>query len=110
MDVSVVLDILQILAGVFGFAGAALIVYGGLRAAMKVLFLEFGKRTYVYNQIRNEFTSKIVFGLEFLIAADILRTLIAPTQQEIINLGAVVVIRTILGYFLQREARDFSLE
>lgn len=110
MDVSVLLDILQILAGVFGFAGAALIVYGGLRAAIKVLILELGKHAYVYNQIRNEFTSKIVFGLEFLIAADILRTLIAPTQQEIINLGAVVVIRTILGHFLQREARDFNLE
>jgi uncharacterized membrane protein len=110
MDVSVFLDILQILAGIFGFAGAALIVYGGLRAAIKVLLLEVGKRAYVYNQLRNEFTSKIVFGLEFLIAADILRTLIAPTQLEIINLGAVVAIRTILGYFLQREARDFCLE
>jgi uncharacterized membrane protein len=110
MDLSAFLDILQILAGIFGFAGAALIVFGGLRAAIKVLLLELRKRAYVYNQIRNEFTSKIVFGLEFLIAADILRTLIAPTQQEIINLGAVVVIRTILGYFLQREARDFSLE
>ena len=110
MDLSIFLDILQILAGIFGFAGAALIVYGGLRAAIKVLLLEFWKRAYAYNKIRNEFTSKIVFGLEFLIAADILRTLIAPTQQEIINLGAVVVIRTILGYFLQREAKDFSLE
>ena len=53
---------------------------------------EFGKRAYGYTRIRNEFTSKIVFGLEFLIAADILRTLVAPTQQEIVNLGAVVVI------------------
>src|SRR5665647_1615845 len=110
MEFPAFLDIIDILAGIFGVAGAALIVYGGLKAAVKVLLLEFGRRAYVYTRIRNEFTSKIVFGLEFLIAADILSTLIAPTQQEIINLGAVVVIRTILGYFLQREARDFSLE
>jgi uncharacterized membrane protein len=110
MDISTVTDILPILGGIFEFAGAALIVYGGIRAGVKILLLEFGKREYVYNKIRNEFTSKIVFGLEFLIAADILRTLISPTQQEIINLAVVVVIRTILGYFLQREARDFNLE
>lgn len=110
MEFPAFLDIINIFADIFGVAGAAIIVYGGLKAAVKVLLLEFGKRAYGYTRIRNEFTSKIVFGLEFLIAADILRTLIAPTQQEIINLGAVVVIRTILGYFLQKEARDFSLE
>lgn len=110
MDYSIFLRILQVLGAIFEFAGAALIVYGGIRAGIKILFLEIGKRDYVYNKIRNEFTSKIVFGLEFLIAADILRTLITPTQQEIINLAVVVVIRTILGYFLQREARDFNLE
>jgi len=108
MDLSVFTDILPILAGVFGFAGAALIVFGGLRAAIKVLLLEFGWRTYLYDRIRNEFTSKIVFGLEFLIAATLLGTLVAPSQQEIINLAVVVAIRTTLGYFLQKETRDFS--
>ncbi len=110
MDLSVFLVILPILGGIFAFAGAALIVFGGIKAAIKILLLEFGKRDYVYNKIRNEFTSKIVFGLEFLIAADILRTLVTPSQQEIINLAVVVIIRTVLGYFLQREARDFNLE
>ena len=110
MDISTIPGILSILGGILEFAGAALIVYGGIRAGVKILLLEFGKRDYVYNKIRNEFTSKIVFGLEFLIASDILRTLISPSQQEIINLAVVVVIRTILGYFLQREARDFTLE
>jgi len=51
-----------------------------------------------------------VFGLEFLIAADILTTITTPTQQELINLAVVVVIRTILGYFLSKEAADFDLQ
>ncbi len=110
MDLPALPDIISILAGFFGIAGAVLIGYGGVRAAVKVLLREFGRRAYEYNRIRNEFTSKIVFGLEFLIAADILRTLVTPSQQEILTLAAVVAIRTILGYFLQREARDFSLE
>jgi uncharacterized membrane protein len=55
-------------------------------------------------------TDKIVFGLEFLIAADILSTITTPTQEELINLGVIVVIRTILGYFLSKEAAEFSLQ
>jgi uncharacterized membrane protein len=72
--------------------------------------LEIKRGSYTYNQIRRELTDKIVFGLEFLIAADILTTITTPTQQELINLGVVVVIRTILGYFLSREAAEFSLQ
>lgn len=48
----------------------------------------------------------LVFGLEFFIAADVLTTLVAPTRDEIILLGAVVLIRTILGYFLSKESKD----
>jgi uncharacterized membrane protein len=81
--------ILQILGGIFMVAGAALIMYGGVRAAIKILLPELGKRPYLYNKIRNEFTSKIVFGLEFLFAADILRILAGPAQQEFINLAVV---------------------
>ncbi|MCX6690258.1 MAG: DUF1622 domain-containing protein [Methanoregula sp.] len=52
----------------------------------------------------------MVFGLEFLIAADILATLLSPTEQDLINLAVVVVIRTVLGYFLSREAAEFNLQ
>jgi uncharacterized membrane protein len=68
------------------------------------------KRPLKYNDIRRHFTYKIVFGLEFVIAADILMTLIAPTQEELMLLGAVVGIRTILGYFLSKEAKEFQIE
>ena len=91
-------------------AGSVLIIYGGLRAIIKVVILEIRKGIYTYNLIRRELSDKIVFGLEFLIAADILNTISTPTQQELINLGVVVVIRTILGYFLSREAVEFELQ
>jgi len=74
------------------------------------LLREIWKKEISYNLIRREFTSKIVFGLEFFIAADVLTTLIAPSQEELILLAVVVVIRTILGYFLARETEEFSLE
>lgn len=110
MDLAVYTKAIEIFAFCFGVVGAALIVYGGLRAAVKILLREVWKKEISYNQIRREFTSKIVFGLEFFIAADILTTLIAPTQEELILLAVVVIIRTILGYFLARETAEFPLE
>ena len=102
-------NILQILAFFFEVAGAALIIYGGVKATVRTILLEFRKIDIPYNQIRMNLTSKIVFGLEFLIAADILATIIAPTQEELIMLAVVVVIRTVLGYFLEKEALEFKI-
>ena len=41
--------------------------------------------------------------MEFELAADILRTAVAPTWTEIGQLAAIAVIRTALNYFLQQE-------
>lgn len=100
---------LQVLTFFFELVGAALIIYGGIKAAYLVVLLEFRKIDIPYNQIRMNLTSKIVFGLEFLIAADILATIIAPTQEELLMLAVVVVIRTVLGYFLEKEALEFRI-
>ncbi|HII76954.1 MAG TPA: DUF1622 domain-containing protein [Methanolinea sp.] len=110
MDFALSTDIIEIFAFIFGIAGAALIIYGGLRAVIRVIYREVMKRDISYNHIRRDFTSKIVFGLEFFIAADILTTFIAPTQEELILLAVVVIIRTVLGYFLARETKEFPLE
>ena len=45
----------------------------------------------------------LAVALEFELAADILRTAIAPTWNEIGQLAAIVVLRTVLNYFLQQE-------
>ncbi|MCX6693531.1 MAG: DUF1622 domain-containing protein [Methanomicrobiales archaeon] len=94
---------------VFGVAGAALIIYGGLHAVWSLLFGEVTNRQGGYARIRRGFTDRIIFGLEFFIAADVLATVLAPSQEELIVLGMVVVIRTVLGYFLAREAREYPL-
>ncbi len=97
-------------ASFFSVAGALLIIYGGIRAIVDILRRELLRRQMNYDDIRRQFTGKIIFGLEFFIAADIINTLVAPGQQEILMLGAVVLIRVVLGYFLSREARDYKIE
>ncbi len=45
----------------------------------------------------------LAVALEFELAADVLRTAVAPTWDEIGQLAAIVVLRTLLNYFLQKE-------
>jgi uncharacterized membrane protein len=45
----------------------------------------------------------LALGLEFTIASDILRTVVSPSRQEITNLGAIVLLRSLLNYFLEME-------
>ncbi|MBI0445434.1 DUF1622 domain-containing protein [Deinococcus sp. DB0503] len=44
--------------------------------------------------------------LEFLLAADILRTAVAPNWNDIGKLAAIAAIRTALNYFLGQEVRE----
>jgi uncharacterized membrane protein len=109
MEGSVLIDVIGFFSLVFGITGAVLIIYGGLKAILNVVLLELRKTQVTYTNVRQAFTSYLVFGLEFFIAADVLKTFVTPTQQEILLLGAVVVIRTILGYFLSKESKEFDL-
>jgi uncharacterized membrane protein len=54
-------------------------------------------------QVRLRLGRWLAVALEFELAADILRTGIAPTWNEIGQLAAIAVLRTGLNYFLQRE-------
>jgi uncharacterized membrane protein len=54
-------------------------------------------------QIRLNLGRWLALALEFELAADILRTAIAPTWNEIGQLAAIIVLRTALNFFLDRE-------
>jgi uncharacterized membrane protein len=90
----------------FSIFGAILIIYGGLRAIITIFKVEIFKKSSNYNTIRADFTSKIVLALEFFIAADLIRTVIQPTLDEVIILAVIVAIRTVVGYSLDKEAKN----
>ncbi len=95
----------------FEIVGAIMIIYGGLRGAVRVFQIELLKKTELsYNYIRRDFTNKLIFGLEFIIAADLLATIIAPSIEDVMLLGAIVAIRTVLSYFLSKETQEYPLE
>lgn len=108
MDVPLFTDFIRIFTYFFGIVGAAIIIFGGIGATINIILLEARKKQTTYNQIRADLTGKIVFGLDFFIAGDVLTTVLNPSMSDLFTLGAVVIIRTILGYFLSRE--NISLE
>jgi uncharacterized membrane protein len=44
-----------------------------------------------------------LLGLEFELAADIVRTVVTPTWSDIGQLAAIGLIRTFLNYFLEKD-------
>ena len=52
----------------------------------------------------------LLLGLEFELAADVVRSAISPTWTAIGQLGAIAAIRTALNYFLERDISEFSAE
>jgi uncharacterized membrane protein len=53
-----------------------------------------------------EFGMWLLLGLQFALAADIIRSTIAPTWGDIGKLGAIAVIRTFLNFFLERDIAE----
>ena len=53
--------------------------------------------------IRLAMGEKMVFGLEFFLAGDIVQTIVVPTWESLAILGGIVVIRTVLVHFLNVE-------
>ena len=51
----------------------------------------------------------LVAGLTFQLAADIIGTSIAPSWQEVGQLGAIAVIRTFLNFFLERDLVELEI-
>ena len=56
--------------------------------------------------IRFEFSSYLIFGLEFFIASDVVRTIVIPSWTTLGMLGGIVIIRTVLSYFLTMEIKE----
>jgi uncharacterized membrane protein len=58
----------------------------------------------VYRTLRQAFAGTLLLGLEVLVAADLIRTVaVAPTLDNVLVLGLIVVIRTVLSFSLETE-------
>jgi uncharacterized membrane protein len=91
--------------------GAVFVVAFGALQAILGLFkaIANGQATgLIGRQIWLRFATWILLALEFALAADILRTAVAPTWDDISKLAVIATIRTMLNYFLAKDIMAFD--
>ena len=91
---------------------ALLIAFGALEALIHLLIpgaapkgtAPFAKRRKIFLR----FGVWMLLGLEFELAADIVRSAISPNWTDIGQLGAIAAIRTFLNYFLEKDIEELA--
>ena len=83
--------------------GAVVIMIGAIVAIVKFAVALSKRNINQFSAVRLSLARFLVLGLEFQLAADVLRTAISPSFEEIGKLAAIATIRTVLNYFLNRE-------
>ena len=82
--------------------GAGIMVIGGL--ASLLAFLPEARKQGSYDRLRRNLGRCILLGLEVLIVADIVRTIVVdPTFESVTVLGIIVLIRILLSFSLEVE-------
>ncbi|NOW05240.1 putative membrane protein [Clostridium beijerinckii] len=107
MDIKKILEILII---VLQGLSITIIVWGVFLCLINFIKLEIStnNRSNIVKKItsaKNYLGSYILLGLEILISADIIDSILNPTMHDILRLAAIVIIRTVISYFLNKEMK-----
>lgn len=92
-------------------AAAVLVVsYGALQALLGLLASALSRTAdeMIGREIWLKFATWILLALEFALAADLVRTAVAPTWDDISKLAVIATIRTMLNYFLAKDIAEFD--
>ena len=95
-----------ILRAAFGVEAAAgvLIILAVLQAFLRAIGLLFrGTPSGSHERVQAALGRWLSLALAFELAADVLRTAVTPTWDEIGQLAAIILLRTTLNYFLRKE-------
>ena len=100
---AICIDLIGVALIVFGFFVALFRLLGGLRMGL-------GVRTDLgnLNTARTILAVYILTGLEFMIASDIIHTVITRELTDLIFVGLLVLIRTAISFFLGKEIMELE--
>ncbi len=104
-DISFVISVLSLL----------IVIFGTIKGIIRFVVTEIKNKDYGYllsdvRKIRVECGSYLLLGLEFLICADIIETVVHPDVTEMALLAGTVIIRILLSFFLNREITELKNE
>lgn len=95
--------------------GIGIILYGFVLAAFGFVRAELsrlrsGDITDKLLHVRIKLGSYILTGIEFMIASDIIHTVLSRELMDLAFVSALVVIRTAISFFLTREIGELAAE
>ncbi|MGB4852475.1 MAG: DUF1622 domain-containing protein [Ignavibacteria bacterium] len=107
MEIHIMHDIIEVIASAIEIIAVIVIAGSILVNLTKALFKLNSKDPEFFKEYKNKIGKALQAGLEFLVAADIIRTVtIEPTLQGVLILGLLVLIRTFLSWSLIVEAEE----
>jgi uncharacterized membrane protein len=97
--------LLGALALVVGLVSAVVLLVGVVKALLSTARWELSAagRGDRRDAVRRELGQYLLLGLELLVAADVLETIVTPSLEHVLQLGGVVLIRTIIVVSLHWE-------
>lgn len=106
-------NILQILVTILDWLSVLVIIYGVIMQFINFIISEFTAKdrsvaVEKVTMLKNFLGTYILFALEILIGADIIESILDPSIDHILSLAALVIIRTIISYFLNKEIKSES--
>jgi uncharacterized membrane protein len=97
-------DVMEVVGVAIDGAGVLIVVVGASISTFRYLFNRQGTLRRSYTLYRQETGHAILLGIEFMVAGDIIRTVVVdPTLENVIVLGLIVLIRTVLSFALHLE-------
>ena len=101
-------EVIETVGKTIDVVGVAVIAVGALISAAGVISRLRTKTGDVYRIFRQQLGRSILLGLEFLVAADIIRTVaVTPDARSVAVLAGIVLIRTFLSFSLELEVTGY---
>tara|TARA_B100000929_G_scaffold261248_1_gene225931 strand:+ start:1954 stop:2313 length:360 start_codon:yes stop_codon:yes gene_type:complete len=95
---------IEIIARIIEIAGVLTILVGTVLALGRFIVARQKTGDRSYKLLRKELGKGILLGLEILVAADIIATVVTePTMDKVLTLGVIVLIRTFLSLSIELE-------
>ena len=107
------IDIVKLVVPWIEMVGIAVVMWGalegliGLMLRIKSVLVKAPELTPI-SHIRAAIGEKTALGLDFFLAGDIIQTIMVPSWESLAILGGIVVIRTVIAFFLNKDLRELA--